>query len=96
MKHWFRFSYCHHVDKILSLHLDVRNALLLAFDIVVFWHYGVGQGWIRYPCASLRPAVREALLIQAAHSEKYKMFHCEPTLDWPTEELLQDCPVFFV
>ena len=22
------------------------------------------------------------------------MFHCEPILDWPIEELVQDCPVF--
>ena len=71
------------------------TALLLAIDTLVFWQYGDGQGWIRYPCASRGPAVREALLIQAAHSEKYKVFHCEPILDWPIEELVQDCPVLF-
>ena len=66
----------------------LRTALLIAIDILVFWQYGDGQGWIRYPGASQGPAVREALLIQAAHSEKYKMFHCEPILDWPIEELV--------
>ena len=64
------------------------TALLLAFDILVFWHNGDRQGWIRYPCASRGPAFREAPLIQAAHSEKYKMLHCEPIFDWPTEELV--------
>ena len=26
MKHWFRFFCCHHVDRILSLYLDVTNS----------------------------------------------------------------------
>ena len=63
-------------------------AVLLAVEILVFWQYAKGQSWIRYPGADRGPAAREALLIQCVHSDKYKMFHCEPIVHWPMEGLV--------
>ena len=61
------------------------TALYLGVDILVYWQYGEGNGWIRYS-ASEGAACKEAFLVQCIHSEKYKMFHCEPICDWPIEE----------
>ena len=60
--------------------------MLLGCDILVFWQYERRGGWIRYPAANRGAATREAFLIQCVHSEKYHMFHCEPTIDWPIEK----------
>ena len=62
------------------------TAVLLGHDILVFWQYERKSGWIRYPTADRGAAIREAFLIQCIHSEKYRMFHCEPIVDWPVEE----------
>ena len=64
------------------------TAVYLAQDILVFWQYHNKQGWMRYPAAEKEPGNRTAFLIQCLHSAKYKMFHCEPIVNWPIEKLV--------
>ena len=66
--------------------VDARNYRLPKFDILVYWQYEEMQGWIRYPAAARGVSARSAFLIQCIHSRKYKMFHCEPMVEWPIDE----------
>ena len=62
------------------------TALYLGIDILVFWQYEEKHGWIRYPAGNTGIPKGEAFLIHCVHSLKYKMFHCEPMVEWPIEE----------
>ena len=65
------------------------TAVYLECDILIYWQYEKRKGWIRYPSAARGPGKREALLIQCIHSKTYGMFHCEPIIEWPIEELVE-------
>ena len=60
-------------------------ARLFGRDMLVFWRYANGKGWIQYSAGSRGPAARSAFLFQIVHSEKAKMFHCEPLVEWSVE-----------
>ena len=72
-------SLTHYVVQMLG------TALFLGVDILVFWQYEDGRGWIRYSTKK-GASCREAFLIHCVHSQKYKMFHCEPIQNWRVEE----------
>ena len=55
------------------------TAVFLRRDILVFWHYAKGKGWIRYAASDKGGGQREAFLVQCVYSERYQAFHCEPT-----------------
>ena len=62
------------------------TAVFLGRDILVYWQYAKGKGWIRYAAADKGGGQREAFLVQCVHSERYQAFHCEPIVEWPIEE----------
>ena len=65
------------------------TAMFLECDVLVFWQYATGRGWIRYSARETESFSRETFLVQCMHSEVYKAFHCEPLCDWPIEELVE-------
>ena len=64
------------------------TAMYLKVDLLVFWQYESGRGWIRYSAEETESFGRETYLIQCMHSAVYKAFHCEPLCEWPIEELV--------
>ena len=64
------------------------TAMYLKVDLLVFWQYESGRGWIRYSAEETESFGRETFLIQCMHSAVCKAFHCEPLCEWPIEELV--------
>ena len=64
------------------------TAEVLGCDILVYWRYSNGKGWIRYPVQERGPSRRAAFLFHVIHSEKAQLFHCEPLVKWPIERLI--------
>ena len=61
------------------------TAKWLQQDVLVFWRYDAGRSWIRYPARERKGGPRSAFLFHVIHSEKEKLFHCEPVVEWAVE-----------
>ena len=63
----------------------LATAVLLETDLVVYWQYQTGGGWVRYKYQEDSDVRRGALLLQVIQGGRghYGAFHCEPLWDFP-------------
>ena len=63
----------------------LATAWLLKIDIVVYWQYWNGGGWVRYKHGPESNARGPAFLVQTIQGGRghYNAFHCEPLPDFP-------------
>ena len=65
------------------------TAWLLEVDVIAYWQYGMGGGWVRYrhsPQSSGRGGTFLCHVIQGGPGYT-RAFHCEPLPDFPEPEL---------
>ena len=64
----------------------LATAMWLQHDVIVYWRYNTGKGWIRYPARGRGASTRAAFLFHIIYSPSARLFHCEPLVEWPVEK----------
>ena len=64
----------------------LATARWLQYDVIVYWRYDTGKGWIRYPSRARDASTRAALLFHCIYFPGATLFLCEPLIEWPVDQ----------